>query len=125
MKTIKLSRRIQATPEEVYLALINPFTIELWSGDPAVMSEVPGEEFRLLNGNIIGKNSSFVPNKEIKQVWYFGEDIESQVTIRIFPDKTNSQVWVEHTGIPDEAYENMLEGWNHSYLDPLKDFFEL
>ena len=124
MKTIKISRRIQATPEELYLALINPFTIELWSGDPAIMSEVAGEEFSLLDGNINGKNMSFVPNQEIKQVWYFGADVESQVIIRIFPDKTHSQIWIEHTGIPDEAYENMLEGWNSAYLNPLKDFFE-
>ncbi len=123
--TIKLSRRIKATPEEVYLALINPLTIELWSGEPAVMSEAAGEEFTLLDGHITGKNVSFVPNHEIKQIWYFGEDVESQVTIRVFPDKANAQVWIEHTGIPEEAYENMLDGWNHAYLDPLKDFFEL
>ncbi len=123
--TIKMSRRIKATPEEVYMALVNPFTIELWSGDPAIMSEVAGEEFSLLEGNISGKNISFIPNQEIKQIWYFGEEVESQVTIRVFPDKANTQVWVEHTGIPEEAYENMLDGWNHAYLDPLKDFFEL
>ena len=125
MKTIKLTRRINATPEEIYLALVNPFTIELWSGEPAVMSEVSETEFSLLDGNITGKNLSFIPNKEIKQIWYFGEDTDSMVTIRLFPDKSNTQVWVEHTGIPEEAYDNMLDGWNHFYLDPLKDFFEL
>jgi len=124
MKTIKLSRKIKATPEEIYLALVNPFTIELWSGEPAVMGEEEGSEFSLLDGEIAGRNVSFIPNREIKQVWYFGEH-ESEVTIRLFPDKGFTQVWLEHAGIPDDALENMLEGWNEAYLDPLKAFFEL
>lgn len=123
-KEIKLTRKIKASPEEVYRALTNPFTIELWSGEPAVMNDVAGEEFSLLNEAITGRNVSLTPNAEIRQVWYFGDDVESEVTIRLFPDKAYTQVWVEHKGIPAEAYENMLEGWNESYLDMLKRFFE-
>lgn len=124
-KEFKTSRRIQATPEEVYRALTNPFTIELWSGEPAVMSEEPGSEFSLLDGHILGRNLSFEPNAEIRQVWYFGEDVESEVTIRLFPDKDRTQVWVHQTGIPDEAYEDMVTGWKDTYLQSLRDFFEL
>ena len=122
-KEIKISRRIKASPEEVYRALTNPFTIELWSGEPAVMSEEPDSEFSLLDGSILGKNVAFEPNAQIRQIWYFGE-VESEVTIKLFPDKANSQIWVHHTGIPAEAYEDMLEGWKESYLGSLKDFFE-
>lgn len=122
-KEIKISRRIKASPEEVYRALTNPFTIELWSGEPAVMSEEPDSEFSLLDGSILGKNVAFEPNALIRQIWYFGE-VESEVTIKLFPDKPNSQIWVHHTGIPAEAYEDMLEGWKESYLGSLKDFFE-
>lgn len=125
MKDIKLSRKIAASPEEIYLALTNPFTIELWSGEPAVMSEVEGEEFSLLGDAIVGRNVSFIPNKEIKQVWYFGEDVESEVTIRLFPDKHNTQIWIEHKGIPDDAYENILEGWKDAYLGAIQAFFDL
>ncbi len=114
---------MKATAEEVYRALTNPFTIELWSGEPAVMSEEVGAEFSLLGESITGRNVSFTPEKEIRQVWFFGDE-ESEVTIRLFPDKVGTQVWVEHTGIPEEAYENMLEGWNEAYLDSLKGFFE-
>ena len=122
-KTIRLSRKIKATSEEVYRALTNPFAIELWSGEPAVMSEVAGEEFSLLGESITGRNVSFDPGKEIRQVWFFGDEY-SEVTIRLFPDKAGTQVWVEHAGVPEDAYENMLEGWNEAYLDALKAFFE-
>lgn len=122
-KSILLQTRIKASPEEVYRALTNPFTIELWTGEPAVMSEEPGSEFSMLDGYITGKNLAFETNKSIHQLWYFGEHKNSEVIIKIFPDKDNSQIRIEHTGIPDDAYDNMLEGWEEVYLYSLKDFF--
>lgn len=124
-KSIKLYRKIKGTPDEVYRALTNPFTIELWSGEPAVMSEEPNSEFSLLNGEITGRNLVFEPEKMLKQQWFFeGEEEESLVTIKLFPEKGGTQIHVVHEGIPDEAYENMLEGWQDFYLAALQDFFE-
>lgn len=124
-KSIKLYRKINSTPEEVYRALTNPFTIELWTNEPAIMSETPGSEFSLLGGEITGRNLEFEPNKMISQQWFFeGEEEESVVTIKLFAEKGGTQVQVLHTGIPDDAYENMLQGWKEFYLDALQDFFE-
>lgn len=124
-KSLKLYRKIKATPEEVYRALTNPFTIELWTGEPAVMSEEPGSEFSLLNGEITGRNIAFETQKMVKQEWDFeGETEASVVTLKLFPEKGGTQLMVEHTGIPDDAFENMLEGWKSFYLDALQDFFE-
>ncbi len=124
-KSIKLYRKINSTPEEIYRALTNPFTIELWTNEPAVMSETPGSEFSMLNGEITGHNLEFEPGVMLKQQWYFeGEVEESVVTIKLFPEKGGTQILVEHTGIPDDAYQNMLLGWKEFYLDALQDFFE-
>ncbi|MBW6497462.1 MAG: SRPBCC domain-containing protein [Bacteroidales bacterium] len=124
-KSIKLYRKIKGTPEEVYRALTNPFTIELWSGEPAVMSLEPDSEFSLLNGEITGRNIEFETNKRLKQQWFFeGEEEESVVTIKLYEEKGGTQLHVVHDGIPDEAYENMLQGWKEFYLDALQDFFE-
>lgn len=123
-KSILLRAKIKAPPEEIYRALTNPFTIELWTGEPAVMSEEPGSEFMMLDGYITGRNVAFKPNESIEQIWYFGEDHHSKVTIRIFPDKANAQLRIEHTNIPEEAYDDMLEGWQDVYLASLKIFFE-
>ncbi len=125
-KNIKLTRTIKATPEEVYTALTNPFTIELWSGDPAEMTTEPGSEFSILDGNISGKNLEFKQNELIKQLWYFGEETENSiVTINLNPEKNHTKIIIEHTNIPVEAYENMLEGWKKYYLGAIKTFFEL
>ena len=56
MKTIRQHYFINATPEEVFSAITNPFTIELWSGYPARMEAKEGTEFSIFDGDIAGRN---------------------------------------------------------------------
>ena len=65
MKDFKKYFIIPAPPEDVYLALTNPITIHLWSGEEAEMSTEPGSEFSLWGGSIVGKNLEFVEGKKI------------------------------------------------------------
>jgi activator of HSP90 ATPase len=124
MKTFKKTFKINAEPSDVYAALTNPFTIELWSGYPAQMSTDPGSEFSLWEGDIEGKNIEFIQDKKVVQEWYFGEQAEkSIVTITIFPDREHSQVTVEHTNIPDEEFNEIAEGWREYYIGAITSFF--
>jgi activator of HSP90 ATPase len=124
MKTFKKTFKINAEPSDVYSALINPFTIELWSGYPAIMSEEPGSEFSLWEGDITGRNLEFIKDKKIVQEWCFGEQPEkSVVTITIQPDRENCQVTVEHTNIPDKDFAEIAEGWREYYIGAIADFF--
>jgi activator of HSP90 ATPase len=59
MKELRKYYRIKGTPEEIYAALINPFSITLWTGGEAKMEEKPGTEFSLFDGDIEGKNLEF------------------------------------------------------------------
>ena len=123
MKDFKKTFRINAEPSDVYAALTNPYTIELWSGYPAVMSEEPGSEFSLWEGDITGCNIEFITDRKVVQEWYFGEQEEkSIVTITIFPDKGNSSVTVEHTNIPDDDFNDIAEGWREYYIGAIIAF---
>lgn len=84
MKTFKKTFRINAEPSDIYSALTNPFTIEIWSGYPAIISEEPESEFSLREGDITGRNLEFIKYRKIIQEWYFGEQTDkSIVTISI------------------------------------------
>ena len=125
MKDFKKYYSIPATPDEIYMALTNPITIELWTGETAEMSTEPGSEFSMWDGSITGKNVEFEPGKKIVQQWYFeGESDNSIVTIKLHPDKGGSSVELRHTNIPDTAYNDIAEGWDDSYFGPLAEFFE-
>jgi activator of HSP90 ATPase len=124
VKDLKKYYSVPATPEEIYLALTNPVTIELWTGDVAEMSTEPGSEFSMWEGSIVGKNLEFELDKKIVQQWYFdGHPEESIVTIKLHPDKNGSSVELRHTNIPDDDFEDIKDGWDNSYFGALIDFF--
>jgi len=124
MKTYKKTFKINAETSDVYAALTNPYTIELWTGYPAQMSTEPGSEFSLWEGDITGKNIEFIQDRKVVQEWYFGDQTEkSLVTITISPDRENSQVTVEHSNIPDEEYNDIAEGWREYYIGAIMNFF--
>jgi uncharacterized protein YndB with AHSA1/START domain len=125
MRIIRQKHHIAAPPEEVYLALTNPFTIELWTGYPAEMSTEAGTEFSIFEGDIVGKNLEFKPDEFLRQQWYFeGEKEDSFVTIRLIPEKNNTVVELVHENVPDEVYEEMVRGWKKMYFGSLKQFFK-
>ena len=126
MKNYKKYFIIPATPEEIYTALTNPLTIKLWTGEDATMSTEPGTEFSLFDGSIEGRNLEFEENKKIVQEWYFGDEEEapSIVTIKLHTHAKGTSVELHHDNIPDEAYEDMVEGWNEVYFEALNEFFE-
>jgi activator of HSP90 ATPase len=124
MKDFKKYYIIPAQSEDIYLALTNPATIQLWTGEPAVMSTEPNTEFSLWEGSIEGMNIAFEPNKKIQQEWYFGEqENASIVTIKLHQHKQGCSVELVHTNIPNEAYDDIVSGWNENYFGALEEFY--
>ncbi|MBK0379427.1 SRPBCC domain-containing protein [Mucilaginibacter segetis] len=124
MKDFKKYYLLPATPAELYMALTNPITIQLWTGEVAEMSTEPGSEFSMWEESIVGKNIEFEENKKIVQQWYFdGQPEESVVTIKLHPDKHGTSVELKHTNIPDEDFDDIIEGWDNNYFGNLADFF--
>jgi activator of HSP90 ATPase len=124
MKNFKKYYILPATPEEVYYALTNPLSLQLWTGEKAEMSTEPNTEFSLWDGSITGVNLAFEEHKKIEQQWYFGEQNEaSLVTIKLYAHEEGTSVELIHTNIPDADFDDIVEGWNESYFDALYDFF--
>ena len=124
MKEYKKYFKLEASPADLYNALTNPVMIEIWTGELGVMSTEPGSEFSLWDGEITGRNIEFVENFKIVQHWYFGEEEDSIVTIKLHPDKKGTNVEIHQTNIPDDAYENMVEGWEEDYIGSLAELFD-
>jgi len=125
MKDYKQYFTVSASPEEVYMALTNPFTIELWSGEKAIMSTEPGSEFSLWEDSITGINLDFEENKLLRQAWDFGgQEPASIVTIKLHTDKKGTSLELVHTNIPDEDYDQIVYGWKHYYIGSIIEFFK-
>jgi activator of HSP90 ATPase len=69
-------------------------------------------------------NLEFVPNEKIVQEWDFGEQKEkSIVTIVLRQEKLFTNIELTHTNIPNEAWDDMVNGWDNYYFGALKEFF--
>jgi activator of HSP90 ATPase len=124
MKDFKKYYIIPATPEEVYAALTNQYTIQLWTGEEAIMSAEANTEFSLWGGDIAGLNIAFEHNKKIEQEWYFGDqENKSIVTMKLHEHKQGTSLELKHTNIPDEAFDEMCIGWDENYIGSLQDFY--
>ncbi|MEI6681320.1 MAG: SRPBCC domain-containing protein [Bacteroidota bacterium] len=124
MKEFKKYYYLPAPPEDVFNALTNPVTLQLWTGEPAEMSTEPDSEFSLWDGSIVGRNISFEKDKSIVQQWYFGEQEEESIMKILLHEKgTGTSVELYHTNIPDEEYDDFVDGWNSSYFGALREFY--
>lgn len=124
MQTYKKHHIIKALPQDIYAALTNPEIIALWTGEEAIMQTVPDSEFSWWGGDICGKNIEFDTDKKIVQEWYFGEEEPSVLTIKLHPDKKGTDMEIIQTNIPDDAFENISEGWNDAIIESLRDLLE-
>ena len=125
MKDFKKYYSINTTPEILYSALTNAATIQLWTGEPAIMEDVEGSEFSMWDESICGKNLEFIPNKKIVQEWYFGDQEEASiVTLILHEDKEKTSVELRHSNIPDEDFNDITNGWTDTYFGSLKLFYE-
>jgi len=124
MKNIKRYYILNAEPKDVYNALTNKKMLDIWTGEEAEMEPVAGTAFSLWGGSITGVNIEFEENKKIVQQWFFeGEQDDSIVTMKLHPHKQGTSLELSHTNIPDEAYENISEGWDDDYFGALNELF--
>lgn len=124
MKNIKRYYTLYAEPSDVYNALTNQRMLEIWTGENALMEPTPNTEFSLWDGAITGMNLEFEKNQKIVQQWYFeGQQEASVVTLLLHQHKKGTSVELYHTNIPDDAFENISNGWDEDYFDSLKELF--
>jgi len=124
MKDFKTYFIIPAPPEDVYIALTNEATARLWTGAPVVLDAQVNGEFSFWDDAIIGHFIELEPSSKIVQEWYFGEqEVPSIVTIKLHPHKKGTSFEVLHTNIPDEAFEDMEEGWENPFVASLVEFY--
>jgi activator of HSP90 ATPase len=124
MKNLKRYYILNTEPKDVYNALTNKNMLEIWTGEPAEMEPTPGTVFSLWGGSISGLNIEFEVNKKIVQQWFFeGENEDSIVTMKLHPHKKGTSLELTHTNIPDDAFENISDGWDEDYFGALNELF--
>ena len=124
MKTYRHSLALKPTPEQVYKALATSQGHAKLTGSPAKIAPKVGGLISAYDGYITGKNLELAPFSKIVQEWR-GEEAGwppkhfSKVTFALSPIPGGTKLNFTQEGIPESAYEDISQGWQDYYWQPL------
>jgi uncharacterized protein YndB with AHSA1/START domain len=125
MPTIEQTYEMNASPEEVFEALVNPDLVQQWSGDEAKMTAEVGGKFSLWGGQMFGTNLEVVKNKKLVQEWCYDQwENPSKVTITIKIKNKKTIVELIHEDVPEKSFSSISDGWRSIYLGAIQEMFE-
>ena len=126
-RTIRQKVIINAIPEEVYDALMDPKKHAAFTGDEASGSSEVGGEFIAWGGYITAKNIELERGKRIVQEWSTSEWPEgyppSRLEIGLKANPEGTELVMMHSQVPEEQADDYDQGWHEHYWNRLNRYF--
>ena len=126
-KTIRQSVTFKASPHDVYEALMDSKKHSEFTASKVSISRKVGGKFSVYGGEIEGVNLVLVPNQKIVQSWRYSDWPKghySQATFSLREISTGTRLTFTQTGVPEEFYNDIGQGWRDYYWGPMKEMLE-
>lgn len=126
-KSIEYTVRFNASPRNVYETLMDSERHTTFSGAPASIENKEGGKFSCYGGALQGTTTNLVENEKITQKWRaanWEEGLYSDLTYTLEKDGEETVVNFLQTGVPDDHYDQINEGWQNMYWDKMKSYFD-
>lgn len=124
---LNLSTEFNTTAEQLYITLLNPERVAMWTRSaPIGIEPRVGAEFKLFGGGIEGKITKLIENKEIEMLWRISSWKEGHyVKILITLDQGNSETImnVNMNGVPIGEEELVENNFKDKYFRAIKITF--
>ena len=117
----------KAAPHDVYEALMDSKKHAAFTGAAADISREVGGKFTAWDGYITGTNLELVPDSKIVQDWRasdWPEGTASEVTFLLESAPEGARLTFTHKGIPADFCDDIIQGWQDYYWEPLKMMLE-
>jgi uncharacterized protein YndB with AHSA1/START domain len=124
-RTIHQEVNFNASPKEVYDALLDSKSFAAFTGAPATIDARVGGGLSAFGGVITGINVELVPDQRIVQAWRAGnwpEGIHSIVRFELAPAGDGTKLTLDHSGAPEGSEAMLEDGWHKMYWAPLAKF---
>jgi activator of HSP90 ATPase len=126
-RTIRQQVTFRASPHAVYEALADSVQHAAFTGSAAEISREVGGKFTTYDGGLSGINLELVPDRRIVQAWRADEanwpaDHYSRATFVLQPVPNGTRLIFHQSGVPEEYYEDIRQGWIDYYWKPLKTY---
>ena len=119
---------VDASPEEVYLAYVDPKKHAEFTGSKATGTPRVGGRFTAWDGYSFGKYLELQKGKKIVHEWTTTDWPEgyppSLVELTLKPKGKKTELTMVHSKAPAEQADSYAQGWTDYYWEPLKKYFE-
>ena len=127
--TIEQTVTIKASPHDVYEALMDSEKHSQFTGAPANISREIGGSFTAYDGALSGTTLELIPDAKIVQSWAGSDEgwthgHYSEVTFVLEEAHGETILTFVQTGVPEDSYEQINQGWQTYYWPKLKAFLE-
>jgi activator of HSP90 ATPase len=126
-KTIRQTVNLKASPHDVYEALMDSKKHARFTGGKASISREVGGKFSTYDGYAEGVNIELVPDKKIVQSWRaedWPEGHYSRVTFSLNKAEGGTRLTFSQTDVPEEQSQDVSQGWQDYYWEPMKEMLE-
>lgn len=126
-KTIKQAATFHCSPLKVYEVLMDERKHAQLTGAPATISRKVGGNFSIYGAYATGKNIELITGKKIVQTWRSSDWPENEISVVTFnlqETKKGTRLSFIQTGVPEDQYESIKQGWIDFYWEPMKQLLE-
>ena len=128
-KTIEQTVTFKASPHDVYESLMDSEKHSKFTGAKATISREVGGAFTAYDGALSGKILELVTDIKIVQAWRgSGEGWVpghySTATFSLEAIDGGTRLSFVQTGVPEQSFEQISQGWNTYYWPKMKEFLE-
>ena len=127
MKTIKQIEYFSATPHEIFELFIDSKKHAGFTGAKANISRKKNGKIVAYNGWIQGKNLEIVKDKRIMQLWRSADWEKghfSKAEFKLEKKGKGCKLTFTQTGVPDEKYFHINQGWKRQYWEKMKEYLK-
>ena len=128
-KTIEQTVTFNASPHDVYEALMDSEKHSQFTGAKASISREVGGTFTAYDGALSGTILELVPDAKIVQSWRGSDDgwvpgHYSTATFSLEAIDGGTRLTFVQTGVPEESVEQINQGWQTYYWPKMKQMLE-
>lgn len=127
ISSLHLSTEFNTTAEQLYITLLDPQRVSLWTrSPPGGIEPRVGAEFKLFGGGVEGKILRLVENKEIEMLWRLSNWKQGhyvKVTFKLDQGSSETIMNVDMNGVPIGEEELVEDNFKDKYFRAIKITF--